>query len=148
MTYTWRAPWGWPTRGGPPGDDLHVVGPLGMAYTWCPPGDGLHVAVPLGDGLHVVGPLGMAYTWRAPGDGLHVVGPLGMAYTWWPPWGWPTRGGYIQDPAPLIEMSRASCPGGRFSPNFLQKVIIITGLNKLSLYVLAKSPRKLKTNSK
>ena len=34
------------------------------------------------------------------------------------------------DPVPLIEKSRASCPGGR-SPSFIHQLIIITGLNKL-----------------
>ena len=41
-----------------------------------------------------------------------------------------TLTGHIQDPMPLIEKSRASCPGGRF-PSFIYQVIIITGLNKL-----------------
>ena len=34
---------------------------------------------------------------------------------------------YIKDSVPLIEKSRASCPGGRFPP-FIHQVIIITGL--------------------
>ena len=37
----------------------------------------------------------------------------------------------ITDPLPLIEKSRASCPGGRFPPSFIHQVIIITRLNKL-----------------
>ena len=37
----------------------------------------------------------------------------------------------IKYPVPLIEKSRASCPGGRFPPCFIYQVIIITGLNKL-----------------
>ena len=37
---------------------------------------------------------------------------------------------HIQDPMPLIEKSRASCPSGRFAPSFIHQVII-TGLNKL-----------------
>ena len=37
---------------------------------------------------------------------------------------------HIKDPVPLIEKSRASCPGGRF-PRFIHQVIIITGLNRL-----------------
>ena len=40
--------------------------------------------------------------------------------------------GYIKVPVPLIERSRASCPGGRVSPSFIHQVII-TGLNKLWL---------------
>ena len=39
--------------------------------------------------------------------------------------------GHIKDPLPLIEKSRASCPGGMFPPSFLHQVIIITSLNKL-----------------
>ena len=39
--------------------------------------------------------------------------------------------GHIKDPVPLIEKSSASCPGGRFPPSFIPRVIIITGLNKL-----------------
>ena len=35
--------------------------------------------------------------------------------------------GHIKDPVPLIEKSRASCPGGRFPPGFIHQVIIITG---------------------
>ena len=27
--------------------------------------------------------------------------------------------GHIKDPVPLIEKSRASCPGGRFPPSFI-----------------------------
>ena len=44
--------------------------------------------------------------------------------------------GYINDPVPLIEKSRAST---RFPPSFLLQVyiIIITGLNKLGVSVLA-----------
>ena len=38
---------------------------------------------------------------------------------------------HITDPVTLIEKSRASCPKGRFPPNFIHQVIIITGLNKL-----------------
>ena len=34
--------------------------------------------------------------------------------------------GHIKDPVPLIEKSRASCPGGR-----INQAIIITGVNKL-----------------
>ena len=34
-------------------------------------------------------------------------------------------------PVPLIEKSRASCPGGRFPHSFIHQVISITGLNKL-----------------
>ena len=47
--------------------------------------------------------------------------------------------GHIKDPVPLIEKSRASCPGGRVSPSFIHQVIIITGLNTLydCIYVLA-----------
>ena len=37
-----------------------------------------------------------------------------------------------KDPVLLIEKSRASCPGGRFSHSFIHQVIIITGLNKLN----------------
>ena len=33
-------------------------------------------------------------------------------------------------PVPLVEKSRASCPGGRFPPSFINQVIIITRLNK------------------
>ena len=33
--------------------------------------------------------------------------------------------------------SKASCLGSRFPPSFIHQVIIITGLNKLCLYVLA-----------
>ena len=39
--------------------------------------------------------------------------------------------GHIQNPVPLIEKSRASCSGGRFSPSFIPQAIIITGLNTL-----------------
>ena len=39
--------------------------------------------------------------------------------------------GHIKDPVPPIDMSRVSCPGGRFSPSIIHQVIIITGLNKL-----------------
>ena len=44
--------------------------------------------------------------------------------------------GYINDPVPLIEKSRTST---RFPPSFLLQVytIIITGLNKLCVSVLA-----------
>ena len=45
--------------------------------------------------------------------------------------------GHIQDPVPLIEKRRGLSPGGRFPPSFTHQVIIITGLNKLQLYVLA-----------
>ena len=45
--------------------------------------------------------------------------------------------GHIKDPVPLIEKRRGLSPGGRFPPNFNHQVIIITGLNKLQLYVLA-----------
>ena len=38
---------------------------------------------------------------------------------------------HIKDPVPLIEKSRASCPGGRFPLSFIHQVILITGLNKL-----------------
>ena len=38
---------------------------------------------------------------------------------------------HIQDPVPLIEKSRPSCPGGRFPPSFIYQVMMITGLNKL-----------------
>ena len=38
--------------------------------------------------------------------------------------------GHIKDPVPLSGKSRASCPGGRFSPSYIHEVII-TGLNKL-----------------
>ena len=37
----------------------------------------------------------------------------------------------------LIEKRRGLSPGGRFPPGFIHTVIIITGLNKLQLYVLA-----------
>ena len=38
----------------------------------------------------------------------------------------------------LIEKRRGLSPGGRFPPtSFIHQVIIITGLNKLQLYVLA-----------
>ena len=43
--------------------------------------------------------------------------------------------GHIKDPVPFIEKSRASCPGGRFPPRFIHQVIIITGLNKLYIYM-------------
>ena len=39
--------------------------------------------------------------------------------------------GHIKDPVPLIEKSRAFCPGGRFPPSFIHQGSIITGLNKL-----------------
>ena len=42
----------------------------------------------------------------------------------------PTGG--IKDPVPLIEKRRGGCP-----PSFIHQVIIVTGLNKLRLYVLA-----------
>ena len=45
--------------------------------------------------------------------------------------------GHIKDPVPLIEKRRGLSPGGRFPPSFIHQVIIITGLNKLQLYVLA-----------
>ena len=45
--------------------------------------------------------------------------------------------GNIKDPVPLIEKRRGLSPGGRFPPSFIHQVIIITGLNKLQLYVLA-----------
>ena len=45
--------------------------------------------------------------------------------------------GHIKDPVPLIEKRRGLSPGGRFPPSFVHQVIIITGLNKLQLYVLA-----------
>ena len=38
---------------------------------------------------------------------------------------------HIKDPVPLIEKSRAVCPGGRFPPSYIHQVIIITGLNRL-----------------
>ena len=38
--------------------------------------------------------------------------------------------GHIKDPVPHIEKSRALCPGGRFPPEFIPQVIIITRLNK------------------
>ena len=43
---------------------------------------------------------------------------------------------YIKDSVPLIEKSRASCPGGRCL-SFIHQVINITGLKKLYDYVLA-----------
>ena len=45
--------------------------------------------------------------------------------------------GHIKDPVPLVEKSRGLSPGGRFPPSFIHQVVIITGLNKLQLYVLA-----------
>ena len=42
----------------------------------------------------------------------------------------------LKDPVPLVEKSRGLSPGGRFPPSFIHQVII-TGLNKLQLYVLA-----------
>ena len=45
--------------------------------------------------------------------------------------------GHIKDPVPLVEKSRGLSPGGWFPPCFIHQVIIITGLNKLQLYVLA-----------
>ena len=45
--------------------------------------------------------------------------------------------GHIKDPVPLVEKSRGLSPGGWFPPSFIHQVIIITGLNKLQLYVLA-----------
>ena len=62
--------------------------------------------------------------------------------------------GHIKDPVPLIEKRRGLSPGGRyflidfdvvlllspggrFPPSFIHQVIIVTGLNKLQLYVLA-----------
>ena len=45
--------------------------------------------------------------------------------------------GHIKGPMPLIEKSRALCPGSRSPPSFIHQVIIITGLNKLPVYVLA-----------
>ena len=45
--------------------------------------------------------------------------------------------GHIKGPMPLIEKRRGLSPGGRFPPSFIHQVIIITGLNKLQLYVLA-----------
>ena len=45
--------------------------------------------------------------------------------------------GHIKDPVPLVEKRRGLSPGGRFPPSFIHQVIIITGLNKLQLYVLA-----------
>ena len=44
---------------------------------------------------------------------------------------------HIKDPMPLSEKSRTLSPGGRFPPSFIHQVIIITGLNKLGLYVVA-----------
>ena len=37
--------------------------------------------------------------------------------------------GHIKDTLPLVEKSRASCPGGRFPPSSIHQVIMITGLN-------------------
>ena len=45
--------------------------------------------------------------------------------------------GHIKDTVPLVEKSRGLSPGGRFPPSFIHQVVIITGLNKLQLYVLA-----------
>ena len=42
---------------------------------------------------------------------------------------WPYRA------VPLIEKRRGLSPGGRFPPSFIHQVIIMTGLNKLQLYV-------------
>ena len=39
--------------------------------------------------------------------------------------------GLIKDPVPLIENRRGLSPSGRFTPGFIHRVIIITGLNKL-----------------
>ena len=39
--------------------------------------------------------------------------------------------GYMRDPVPFIERSRAAFPSGRFPPNFIHQVFIITGLKKL-----------------
>ena len=39
--------------------------------------------------------------------------------------------GHIKYPVPLIEKSRALCPGGRCPSSFIHQVIIITGPNKL-----------------
>ena len=38
---------------------------------------------------------------------------------------------HTNDPVPLVEKSRALCPGARFPPNIIHQVIIIPGLNKL-----------------
>ena len=45
--------------------------------------------------------------------------------------------GHIKDPVPLVEKRRGLSPGGRFPPSFIHQVVVITGLNKLQLYVLA-----------
>ena len=37
----------------------------------------------------------------------------------------------------LIEKSRASCPRGRCVPRFIHQLLIITGLNKLSIYMFS-----------
>ena len=47
--------------------------------------------------------------------------------------------GHRKDPVALIKKSRVSCPSGRFPPRFIHQVIIITGLNKLSLDALARA---------
>ena len=39
--------------------------------------------------------------------------------------------GHMKDPVPLIAKRRGLSPGGRFPPNLIHQVIIITGLNKL-----------------
>ena len=46
--------------------------------------------------------------------------------------------GHRKDPVPLSEKSRASCPGRRFPPSSIHQVIIITGLNKLWLYICSR----------
>ena len=45
--------------------------------------------------------------------------------------------GHIKDPVPLIEKRRELSPSGWFPPSFIHQVLIITGLTKLCLYVLA-----------
>ena len=48
--------------------------------------------------------------------------------------------GHIKDPVPLIQKSRASCPGGRVPSSLIHQVVIITGLNKLYTCTVCSRP--------
>ena len=41
--------------------------------------------------------------------------------------------GHIKDPVPLLEKRRGLSRGGRFLPNLIHQVIVITGLNDFML---------------
>ena len=54
---------------------------------------------------------------------------------------------HTTDPVPLIEESRALCPGGSIPYSFIHQVIIITGLNMTACVLALKKATGRKTST-